>query len=219
MQLPPDILTNEEAFRQFEQNQAAADAARWPAAGRGRALSRPEVEPELPRPAVAARRHREPHRGRAARLHPGGSALQHRDADLPGRLWAMVYGAEPMATFTATPAPSRRRASTSELMRPRPLRPSVRAAAPRCPARDRRVQAARAGFPPLTGRVVDDAGLLERARRARARRGARPARAGEPRTVVVVTLPSLQGCRSRTTATSSAATGASARRARTTARS
>ncbi len=40
-----------------------------PAARHGRALSRPEVERQLPGAAVAARGHREPHRGGAARLH------------------------------------------------------------------------------------------------------------------------------------------------------
>ena len=51
----------------------------------GRALSGPEVEPELPRAAIAARRHREPHRGRAPRLHRGGAPVQHRAADLSRR--------------------------------------------------------------------------------------------------------------------------------------
>ena len=46
-----------------------------PAARGERELSRPQVEPELPRAAVAARGHREPHRGRAARLHRGGAGL------------------------------------------------------------------------------------------------------------------------------------------------
>ena len=54
-----------------------------PAARDHRELSRPEVEPELPRAAVAARGHREPHRRRAARLHRGGAGLQHRAAHLP----------------------------------------------------------------------------------------------------------------------------------------
>ncbi len=58
--------------------------ARTAAGGVG-ALSRPEVEPELPGAAIAARRHREPGHGRPPRLHPGGSGLQHGDPDLPGR--------------------------------------------------------------------------------------------------------------------------------------
>ena len=46
-----------------------------------RELSRPQVKPELPRAAIAARRHREPHRRRAARLHLRGAGLQYRDQD------------------------------------------------------------------------------------------------------------------------------------------
>ena len=55
-------------------------------AGRKRKLSGPEIEPELPGAAVAARRHREPHRGRPARLHRRGAGLQHRPEDLPRRI-------------------------------------------------------------------------------------------------------------------------------------
>ena len=51
-----------------------------PPAGDQRELSGPEIESEFPRAAVAARRHREPYRGRAARLHRGGAGLQHRAA-------------------------------------------------------------------------------------------------------------------------------------------
>ncbi len=78
-------LTDPEKLKQFQdaQNQLQRRAR---AADRGqRELSRPEVEPELPRPAVAARRHREPHRRGAARLHRSGAGLQHRAAHLPRR--------------------------------------------------------------------------------------------------------------------------------------
>ena len=83
-------------------------AGRRPAtvAGRRRALSRHQVGPELPRPAVAARRHREPHRHRAARLHRGGARLQYRDHHLPGphlALGACTPSAQPMATFDIPP--------------------------------------------------------------------------------------------------------------------
>ena len=53
-----------------------------PARGR-RELSRPQGQPEFPGPAGAARRHREPHRGGAARLHRDGPRLQHLAQDLP----------------------------------------------------------------------------------------------------------------------------------------
>ena len=85
------------------QNQAAARPARcrgcWSSVEQ---LSGSQGEPEFPRAAVAARRHREPHRRRAARLHRGGAALQHRAADLPGRWWAALLYSEhkPMENFT-----------------------------------------------------------------------------------------------------------------------
>ena len=44
-----------------------------------------KVEPELPRAAVAARGHREPHRGGAARLHRGGAAYNTELRTFPGR--------------------------------------------------------------------------------------------------------------------------------------
>ena len=77
-------LTDPEKLKQFQdaQNQLSGALGRLLACQRE--LSRPEVEPELPGAAVAARRHREPHRRRAARLHRGGAGLQHRAADLPG---------------------------------------------------------------------------------------------------------------------------------------
>ena len=58
--------------------------ARASARGLGE-LSRPEIEPELSGAAIAARRHREPHRGRAPRLHRGGAAVQHGAAHVPRR--------------------------------------------------------------------------------------------------------------------------------------
>ena len=60
-----------------------ADQRAVAAAGGGRELSRPQGQPEFPGAAGAARRHREPHRGGAARLHRGGARLQHDAADLP----------------------------------------------------------------------------------------------------------------------------------------
>ena len=81
--VPPDVLTNPEAFKTFEQNQAALSSA----------LSRllvvveryPDLKAnQLPVVAVATRRHGEPDRRRAPRLHRGGAQVQHRVADLPG---------------------------------------------------------------------------------------------------------------------------------------
>src|SRR5690606_15674178 len=60
-----------------------ADRRVEPADDGVRALPGTEVESELPRPAIAARRYGKPHRRGAARLHRGGGALQHRDPHLP----------------------------------------------------------------------------------------------------------------------------------------
>ena len=81
----PDIVTDPAKFKQFQEAQDQLSGALGRLIAVSRELSRPQVEPELPRAAVAARRHREPHRGRAARLHRGGARLQHRAAHLPGR--------------------------------------------------------------------------------------------------------------------------------------
>ena len=68
-----------------------------------RELSGPEVEPELPGAAVAARRHREPHRGGAARLHRGGAASTTPSSGpspaASGR-WLLYHEHKPMETFT-----------------------------------------------------------------------------------------------------------------------
>ena len=61
----------------------ASSAPRSAADRDHRELSRPEVQPELPGAAVAARGHREPHRGGPPRLHRGGAPLQHRARHLP----------------------------------------------------------------------------------------------------------------------------------------
>ena len=45
----------------------------------------PEIQREFPGTAVAARRHREPHCGGAARLHRRGARLQHGVAHVPDR--------------------------------------------------------------------------------------------------------------------------------------
>ena len=73
--VPADILTNPEAMKKFQDAQNQLGGALGPAAGRRRALSRHQVGAELPRPAEPDRGHREPHRHRAARLHPGGARL------------------------------------------------------------------------------------------------------------------------------------------------
>jgi LemA protein len=101
MQLPPDILTNEEAFRQFEQNQAQLTGAL------GRLLVVVEQYPELRSNqnflALQSQLEGTENRISVAR-RDYIQAVQGYNTEIrtfPGRLWAMVYGAEAKATFTA----------------------------------------------------------------------------------------------------------------------
>ena len=82
VQVNVDQLTDPEALKRFQEAQAQLSGALGRLHRGERELSRPQVEPELPGAAVAARGHREPHRGGAARLHPGGAGLQHRGPHL-----------------------------------------------------------------------------------------------------------------------------------------
>ena len=100
-QLPPDILTNEEAFRQFEQNQAQLTGAL------GRLLVVVEQYPELRSNqnflALQSQLEGTENRISVAR-RDYIQAVQGYNTEIrtfPGRLWAMVYGAEAKATFTA----------------------------------------------------------------------------------------------------------------------
>jgi LemA protein len=102
MQLPPDILENEEAFRQFEQNQAELTGAL------GRLLVVVEQYPELRSNqnflALQSQLEGTENRIGVAR-RDYIQAVQRYNTEVrtfPGRLWAMVYGAEPKASFTAS---------------------------------------------------------------------------------------------------------------------
>ena len=102
MQLPPDILTNQEAFRQFEQNQAQLTGAL------GRLLVVVEQYPELRSNqnflALQSQLEGTENRISVAR-RDYIQAVQLYNTEIrtfPGRLWAMVYGAEPKANFTAS---------------------------------------------------------------------------------------------------------------------
>ncbi len=78
VQVPADILTNKEAFDNFQNAQNNLSGAL------GRLLVVVErypglkIEPELSRTSVAARRDQKQDRRRAARLHRSGAGLQHR---------------------------------------------------------------------------------------------------------------------------------------------
>jgi LemA protein len=102
MQLPPDILTNEEAFRQYEQNQAELTGAL------GRLLVVVEQYPELRSNqnflALQSQLEGTENRISVAR-RDYIQAVQRYNTEIrtiPGRFWAVIYGAEPKANFAAT---------------------------------------------------------------------------------------------------------------------
>ena len=86
IQATPDLVNNPEAFKKFQEAQLQLTGALSRLLAVSERYPDPQVEPEFPRPAGAARGHREPHRGGAARLHRGGAGLQHRDQNLSGHL-------------------------------------------------------------------------------------------------------------------------------------
>ena len=102
-QLPPDILENEEALQRFEQNQAELGGAL------GRLLVVVEQYPELRsnQNFLALQSQLEGTENRiAVARRDFVQAVQAYNTEIrtfPGRLWAMVYGAEPKASFAATP--------------------------------------------------------------------------------------------------------------------
>jgi LemA protein len=103
MQLPPDILTNDEAFKQFEQNQAQLTGAL------SRLLVVVEQYPELRsnQNFLALQSQLEGTENRIAVARRDYiQAVQRYNTEIrtfPGFLWAMVYEAEPMENFSASP--------------------------------------------------------------------------------------------------------------------
>ena len=89
-----------------------ADRCAEKPARRRREVPGPEVGPELPRPAGAARGHREPHRGGAQPLHRGRADLQRDDPALPRQPdrddLQLRREAEPSRSRTKRPSRSRR---------------------------------------------------------------------------------------------------------------
>jgi LemA protein len=101
-QLPPDMLNNEEAFRRFEQNQAELTGAL------SRLLVVVEQYPELRSNqnflALQSQLEGTENRISVAR-RDYVEAVQRYNTEIrtfPGRLWAIVYGAEPKANFSAS---------------------------------------------------------------------------------------------------------------------
>ena len=101
MQLPPNILTNQEAFKQFEQNQAQLTGAL------SRLMVVVEKYPDLKsnQNFLALQSQLEGTENRIAVARRDYiQAVQAYNTEIrtfPGRLWAMIYGSEPKANFTA----------------------------------------------------------------------------------------------------------------------
>src|ERR1700743_2499224 len=102
MTLPADVTSNPQAFHQFEQNQAALGGAL------GRLLAVSEQYPDLKSNqnflSLQSQLEGTENRISVAR-RDYIQAVQTYNIDVrtfPGRLWAVVYGAKPMATFTTT---------------------------------------------------------------------------------------------------------------------
>ena len=101
MQLPPNILTNQEAFKQFEQNQAQLTGAL------SRLMVVVEKYPDLKsnQNFLALQSQLEGTENRIAVARRDYiQAVQAYNTEIrtfPGRLWAMIYGSEPKVNFTA----------------------------------------------------------------------------------------------------------------------
>ena len=102
MQLPPDVLTNPDAFKQFEQNQAQLTGAL------SRLMVVVEKYPELKsnQNFLALQSQLEGTENRIAVARRDYiQAVQAYNTEIrtfPGRLWAMVYGSEPKQNFAAS---------------------------------------------------------------------------------------------------------------------
>ena len=101
IQATPELVNDPQAFAAVPAGAGRAVVGAVAPAGGGRELSAAQVRRELPRPAGAARGHREPHRGRAQPLHQGGAGIQHRRCvQFPTNLTAMVFGFKEKPQFT-----------------------------------------------------------------------------------------------------------------------
>src|SRR5215218_906158 len=102
IQLPPDALTDPEAFKRFQDAQAQLTGAL------GRLIAVSERYPDLKsnQNFLALQTQLEGTENRiAVSRRDYIQAVQEYNTEVrtfPGRLWAMVYGAQPMATFATT---------------------------------------------------------------------------------------------------------------------
>ena len=107
MQLPPDILTNPEAFQEFQRSQAQLSGAL------ARLLAVAEAYPDLKsnQNFLALQSQLEGTENRIAVARRDYiQTVQRYNTEVrtfPGRLWAWVYGAEPKQNFTADEAAMR----------------------------------------------------------------------------------------------------------------
>ena len=85
IQVTPEVLNDPEALRKFQAAQGELTERPQEPARRRREVSGPEVGPEFPRSPGAARRHGEPHHGRAEPLHRIGAGLQRNHPAVSGQ--------------------------------------------------------------------------------------------------------------------------------------
>ncbi|MEJ0041929.1 MAG: TPM domain-containing protein [Rhizomicrobium sp.] len=194
MTIPSDILTNPQKFHEFEQNQAAISGALGRLLAVSENLSRPEIEPELPGAAGAARGDGEPHHRGAQGLYRRRAALQHdaahRALALGGRdLLSRRQAARGVHHLGQEPVHAHRAVL---IMR---LGSAVRVFAVALAALAFLGVAARAAldFPPLTGRVVDEAGVLSAGTKEKLTALLAEHERQTGNQVVVATLKSLRG--------------------------
>ena len=101
IQATPELVNDPAAFAEIPGGAGRTVVGAVAPAGGGRKLSAAEVRREFPRPAGAARRHREPHHGGAQPLHQGGAGIQRRRcAQFPTNLTAMMFGYKEKPQFT-----------------------------------------------------------------------------------------------------------------------
>ena len=202
-------LTDPDKLKAFQdaQNQLTGALGRLLAVTRE--LSRSEIQRQFPGAAVAARRHREPHRRRAARLHRRGARLQHGAAHLPdpdlGEVLLLRQQADggihgdggfgQAAAGEVLMAPGRRSGAARPAgRRPGPLARSAitawsAAGLVLCLA----LSALAFDFPPLTGRIVDQAGVIKSGTRGDLEEMLKGLEDKSGIQLVVATVKSLQG--------------------------
>ena len=104
IKLDASDLTDPDKLKAFQDAQNQLTGVLGRLAGGDGELSRSEIQRQFPGTAVAARRHREPHCGGAARLHRRGARLQYGAAHVPDRASGPKRrspATKPMAEFTA----------------------------------------------------------------------------------------------------------------------